>query len=169
MNASASFFVLAVAVAFGFGLPDKTANGSPEPVSQPIPFSHKQHSSLGLNCVECHVGARTADQAGLPETRKCMFCHATIKTDAPAIQKLAAAQKSGVPIKWVRVYHLPDFVFFSHASHYKAKVECVSCHGPVAQRDVLAQEVPTRMQTCVNCHKESNASTSCVLCHQLGQ
>jgi formate-dependent nitrite reductase cytochrome c552 subunit len=169
VNASAGFLLLAVGLASGFALQDKTANQNSEPVTQPIPFSHKQHSSLGLTCVECHVGAKSADQAEFPETRKCMFCHATIKTDAPAIQKLAAAQKSGVPIKWVRVYHLPDFVFFSHASHFKAKVECVSCHGPVATRDVLAQEVPARMQTCVNCHKERHASTSCVLCHQLGQ
>jgi formate-dependent nitrite reductase cytochrome c552 subunit len=138
-------------------------------VAQPIPFSHKQHASTGLACMECHAGAKTDDEAGLPETRKCMFCHMAIKADSPTIQRLAAAQKSGEAIPWVRLYRVPDFVFFSHGSHSKAKVDCVSCHGPVSSRDVLAQEVSTDMKTCVNCHKERHASTSCVLCHQLGQ
>lgn len=139
------------------------------PVAQPIPFSHKQHASTGLGCVECHAGVTTEDEAGLPETRKCMFCHITVKSDSPAIQRLAAAQKSGQAIPWVRIYREPAFVFFSHASHYKAKVECVNCHGPVSRRDVLGQEVSTNMKTCVSCHTARKVSTSCVLCHQLGQ
>jgi hypothetical protein len=140
-----------------------------QPVVQPLPFRHKQHMSAGMACLDCHAGAKTEEVAGLPETRRCMFCHVSIKTDSPAIRRLAALHKAGEPVPWVRIYHLPDFVFFSHASHAKAKIECVSCHGPVAERDVLAQEVPANMKTCVACHKEKQASTSCVLCHQLGQ
>jgi hypothetical protein len=150
-------------------LQNKIENRNMGPVPQPIPFSHKRHASIGLACLECHAGASTEDEAGLPETRKCMFCHVTIKSDSPAIQRLAAAQKRGQEIPWVRIYRVPDFVFFSHVSHFKSKVDCVSCHGPASRRDILGQEVSTNMKTCVSCHTERHASTSCVLCHQLGQ
>jgi len=98
-----------------------------------------------------------------------MFCHVTIKADSPAIRKLAKAKKTGEKIPWVRLYQVPDFVFFSHASHAAAGVGCASCHGAVAEREALAAEMPTNMQSCVACHKERHASISCVLCHQLGQ
>src|SRR5947199_3966487 len=95
-----------------------------EPVVQPVPFSHKRHATLGLKCVECHAGAKDKEHAGLPAVRTCMFCHVAVKADSPAIQKLAEAQKSGQPVPWARVYRVPAFVFFSHASHAKAGADC---------------------------------------------
>lgn len=141
----------------------------PEPITQPLPFSHKQHAALGLKCLECHAGARDKDHASLPPVRTCLFCHATVKADSPAIHKLAEAQKKGQAISWVRVYRLPAFVFFSHGNHSGAGVDCAACHGPVSDREVLSAEVSTRMQQCVTCHVARKASTECVLCHQLGQ
>ena len=143
---------------------------TPKPgAQQPIPFSHKQHASASLKCVDCHAGADTRDQAGLPAAQKCMQCHVSIKADSPEVQKIRDAAKTGEKIPWVRLYKVPDFVFFSHANHRKAGVECVTCHGPVAERTVLTKELPTNMKFCVDCHKQKNASTSCALCHQLGQ
>jgi hypothetical protein len=140
-----------------------------EPVAQPLPFSHKRHSTLGLKCVECHPGAKDKEHAGLPPVRTCLFCHVAVKADSPAIRKLDEAKKSGQPIGWARVYRVPGFVFFSHGNHAKAGVDCSECHGPVAERDVLSAEVSTRMQRCVSCHVTRKASIECVLCHQLGQ
>ena len=38
----------------------------------------------------------------------------------------------------MKIYSVPEYVWFSHAVHVKdAKLECVSCHGPVAEREVL--------------------------------
>ena len=142
--------------------------GGQTPVTQPIPFSHKAHVALDLKCLECHTGAKTADQAGIPKTGKCMACHVVVKPESPAIKILADADKAGKKIPWVRVYRVPDFVFFSHASHLKASLSCANCHGPVEQRDVLAKEVGTDMATCVKCHTARRASTDCALCHQLG-
>lgn len=147
---------------------DDKAEKPPQAVIQPLPFSHKRHRSAGLECIDCHAGAKTRETAGLPPVKKCMYCHVGILNDSPAIRRLAAAQKSGEPIQWVRVYRLPDFVFFSHASHAKAGVDCAICHGPAADRDVLAPEVSTKMQRCVDCHRERHASIECSLCHQLG-
>ena len=109
------------------------------------------------------------ERAGLPDAEKCMLCHMAIKTDSPAVQELARIHQDGKRLDWVRVYRVPDFVFFSHANHVNAHVECVSCHGPVEERDVLAKEVSTSMITCMNCHVAKKASISCYLCHELGQ
>jgi hypothetical protein len=141
----------------------------PQPIAQPLPFSHKTHAAAGLACLDCHAGAKAKESAGVAPPNKCMFCHISIKADSEPIRKLAQAQKSGQAIPWVRVYRVPAFVFFSHASHAKAGVECVTCHGPVAERDVLSAEISTKMQMCVNCHTARKASTECALCHQLGQ
>jgi hypothetical protein len=140
----------------------------PQPAAQPLPFSHKQHAAAGLKCLDCHTGAKTKEVAGLPPAGKCMYCHVSIKSESEPIRKLAAAQKNGTPIPWVRVYRVPAFVFFSHASHAKAGIECAACHGPVADRDVLSTEISTKMQTCVDCHTARKASNDCALCHQLG-
>lgn len=147
---------------------DDKVEKRPEPVVQPIPFSHKVHGASGLDCLDCHAGAKSQAAAGLPSAQKCMYCHVSIRTDSPAIRQIAAAQKTGEPIQWVHIYRVPDFVFFSHASHSKAGVDCTNCHGPVAERDVLSLEVSTKMQRCVACHRERRAATDCALCHQLG-
>ncbi len=136
---------------------------------QPVPFSHKQHVAAGLSCQDCHASVVKKERAGLPDAEKCMLCHTAIKTDSPAVQKLAGIYKDGTRLDWVRVYRVPDFVFFSHASHVNAGVGCASCHGPVEERDVLAKEISTSMITCMNCHVAKKVSIRCYLCHELGQ
>ena len=74
-----------------------------------------------------------------PATAICMSCHQAIATDRPAIQKLAAFAKAGTPVPWVRVYDTPEYVFWSHGAHLTAKVDCVECHGTVAEQDVMQQ------------------------------
>ena len=140
-----------------------------EVAPQPVPFSHRQHVAAALACQDCHANAAKKERAGLPDAEKCMLCHATIKTDSPEVRKLAQIHKDGKKLDWVRVYRVPDFVFFSHANHVNANVACASCHGPVAERDVLAKEISTSMISCMNCHVESKASITCYLCHELGQ
>ena len=136
---------------------------------QPVPFSHKQHAAAGMSCVDCHAGAATKERAGLPASDRCMLCHQTIATEREAVQRLADLAGKGRPIEWVRVYRVPDFVFFSHARHLGAGVECAACHGSVAEREVLAKEVSTSMTTCMGCHKAKGVSNNCHLCHELGQ
>jgi hypothetical protein len=97
--------------------------------------------------------------SGLPQGRQ--------KAESPEIRQLAEVHKRGERVQWVRVYSVPDYVFFSHASHLKAGEQCITCHGPVEERDVLAKEVSTSMVACMNCHAKRKASNDCVLCHQL--
>ena len=86
---------------------------------QPIAYSHKKHIALGLRCLDCHKDATQKEQAGLPATAVCMTCHATIKAESPEIRRLAGIHKRGEKVHWVRVYNVPDFVFFGHASHLR--------------------------------------------------
>src|SRR5947199_4027796 len=104
-----------------------TALGAP---GEPVPFSHKRHAELKIECAYCHEKAATAERAGFPAASKCMVCHREVAKDAATIQRLAAVDKDTAIVPEKSVYQLADFVFFSHARH-KAKVSCDSCHGNV--------------------------------------
>ena len=140
-----------------------------EVAPQPVAFNHKLHVEKGLKCVDCHKGAEKKRAAGLPEMKDCMLCHQTIATDSPEIQKMVMLGRQKMKFDWVRVYQVPDFVFFSHKNHVKAGETCETCHGPVATREVLAKEVSTNMTACMNCHAQKGATTECFFCHELGQ
>lgn len=135
---------------------------------QPIAFSHRQHVEVGLKCADCHPGAAKGERAGLPAAASCLVCHRTIRADSAEVRKLHDYQSKGGRIPWVRVYRVPEFVFFSHASHTQAGVACESCHGAVSKRDVLQKEVSTSMTACMNCHAARRVSNDCHFCHALG-
>ncbi len=156
MDAAAWLLVLV----FGF---DTTASA---PV-QPLPYSHKTHLALGLKCAGCHVNPEPGDRMEFPATGKCMACHATLAKDKPAIQKLAEFAKSKQPIPWARVYAVSAGVYWNHRSHLEAGVKCETCHGPVAQMDVMANVTSvTTMAGCVECHRQMKAGTGCAFCHE---
>ena len=136
---------------------------------QPVAFSHKDHILLGMSCRKCHPHAQEKERAGLPTISKCMLCHIRIGTEKPAIQQLAQIHRESRDLEWIRVYRIPDFVFFSHASHVNSGIACESCHGPVQDRHVLNKEVTTNMESCMNCHATRKVSMECHFCHELGQ
>jgi hypothetical protein len=133
---------------------------------QPLPYSHKTHIKLGLQCRSCHTNPDAGKLMTYPPTVVCMGCHQAIATDRPSIQKLAEFAKTGEPIPWVRVYRVPDYVYWRHGTHLEAEVTCAECHGPVAVRDVIAVETNvTRMLGCVTCHDKRQSYTDCAACH----
>lgn len=134
---------------------------------QPLPYSHKVHAGdLKLACKMCHVNPDPGELMTLPATSTCMKCHSAVKTESPHIQKLAAAAKEGKDIKWVRVYRIPGYVFFSHKAHVDAGATCQECHGEVATRDQLFKERPNNMGACMECHRQKKASIDCAFCHE---
>ena len=137
-----------------------------DPPAQPIPFNHKTHAAQGVKCLDCHSIRPPGDRAGYPGEATCMGCHTSIKKESPAIQKLAEFAKDKKPVPWVRVYKVPKTVYFSHQVHHKqAGVDCAVCHGPVAEREVIALERATSMAECMKCHDQYKASNKCDLCH----
>ncbi len=98
-----------------------------------------------------------------------MTCHEGIKKDSAAIRRLATYQGEGKSLPWARVYQIPDYVFFSHAKHVGAKVDCAACHGSVTRSDTLRREVRINMKFCMDCHRARSARNECNVCHELGQ
>lgn len=134
-----------------------------------IPFSHKKHAPLKLDCAYCHTTAKTGDRANQPEAGTCMTCHIQIARDKPDIARLAALPKTA-PIDPERsVYMLAEFAFFSHARHRTAKLDCQKCHGAVYEMEEVVQVLPMTMKACVTCHRTMHAATACTKCHELGQ
>lgn len=136
---------------------------------QPLPFSHKFHiGTVHLECFDCHTyPQKFGADITYPPTSTCMGCHYIIAREKPTIQKLAAFAKANKPIPWVKVYTLPDFVFFDHRMHLVNNVECETCHGNLAEQDVVTSDWPAnRMTFCQPCHVKSKAATACNTCHE---
>jgi len=133
---------------------------------QPLAFSHKQHAGdNGIHCLFCHRYAPKSPLAGIPAVADCSACHQFISPDAPEIKKLMAYQEKREPIPWVRVYSLPDHVYFPHMMHIRAKVDCTSCHGAVASMERITRSASLKMGWCLNCHRQHKASIDCWICH----
>jgi hypothetical protein len=146
-------------------VPDNPAE-HPAP-EQPLPYSHKQHLALGLQCKECHVNPEPGNLMTFPSTDKCMQCHVTIAKDKPAIMKLAEYSKSKEPIPWVRVYKVLPGVQWSHQPHLAANVKCETCHGNVSQMATMSEVTSvTTMYACLHCHEMNQAKIACETCHK---
>lgn len=134
--------------------------------TQPIPFSHKLHAGeQNLKCATCHKNADPGERMGLASAAMCMQCHEDVKADSPAIQKLAGFAKDKREIRWVRVYEIPSYVFFSHRSHLNAGAACAECHGEVKELEQMYQAKKINMASCMNCHQAKGASVDCTFCH----
>ena len=129
---------------------------------QPVKFSHRVHAGENkINCIYCHTGVNESKYASIPSTNLCLNCHNVIRygtnTGEAEIDKIHNAVDQGKSISWVRVYKLPDFVFFSHAQHVRVgKIDCKECHGDVANMGRIQQFTDLSMGWCMNCHKKTN-------------
>ena len=135
---------------------------------QPLPFSHKVHSTIAkLACQDCHpTPTKFGADMGIPPSSTCMACHILIAKDKPAIRKLAEMAAGEQAIAWVRVYRLADFVFFDHRYHLMNQTKCQDCHGAVAEQDVVTDELgATKMVFCQACHTKMRAAGGCGTCH----
>ena len=124
------------------------------PLDQPVPFSHQHHvGGLGIDCRYCHTSVTQSSFAGLPPTETCMTCHSQIWKDAPVLKPVRDSFQTGNPIKWTRVYDLPDYVYFNHSIHVNKGVACVTCHGRVDEMPITWKTQPLYMRWCLDCHR----------------
>lgn len=166
---------LAAAVALASGAVALLGAALPPAPAQPIKFNHKIHAGDNrIGCTSCHAYAEHGPVAGIPSMARCQGCHKFVKNDPdhPAIDKeLKALQpilQDGKPIDWVRVYRVPDHVYFTHERHLasKAKLKCQDCHGPVETMEVMRQVSPLTMGWCLDCHERKKAPRDCWTCHK---
>jgi hypothetical protein len=159
---------------------------------QPIRFQHKRMSgkpnwvedangkkvNLGghnIPCRYCHVMPYKGRHSTLPSTDMCMNCHNTVGQDKEWVLVLKQYWDRGEPIPWVKVFDLPDFVYYDHSAHLnakndegKAKLDCPDCHINITEAVTVQVETPFNMGWCIDCHRkpDMNASIDCVACHR---
>lgn len=158
---------------------------------QPIAFNHQIHAEqYKIDCQYCHADARRSEYAGIPSVSRCMGCHKITAADRPEVQKLAGYFNQNQPIPWVRIFKVPEYVYFPHKAHVRANVKCQTCHGEVEKMVVVEARTgqnlvndllnlaglartstPLTMGWCVECHTTMNAKEKtkapleCATCH----
>jgi hypothetical protein len=126
--------------------------------AQPVPYSHALHAGqLGLDCRYCHVNVEREAAATLPPTQTCMNCHNTIRSASPKLAQVRESYATGMPVEWIKVHDLPDFVYFNHSAHVTRGVGCVECHGRIDKMEVVYQAQPLTMGWCLDCHRRPEA------------
>jgi Cytochrome c7 and related cytochrome c len=134
---------------------------------QPIPFSHRIHAGVkDISCFFCHPGAADSPRAGVPPLQTCMLCHDHIIRHFPPVAEERRMFAEGKPVEWVRVNHLPEFVYFDHQMHLLRGIDCGRCHGDVRAMDRIKQPQEFTMGFCIQCHRDNDAPTKCYVCHR---
>ena len=137
----------------GFGGSPKTFAVGYQP-EQPVPYSHRLHAGeLGLSCRYCHTTVDVAAKAAIPPTQTCMNCHAKIRVSSEKLTPVRESYATGMPIRWVRVHDLPQYVYFNHAAHVVRGVGCAECHGRVDKMETVKQVATLSMGWCLDCHR----------------
>ena len=74
---------------------------------------------------------------------------------------------SDIPIEWVKVHQLPDYVYFDHSRHVNSGVSCVSCHGRIDTMNVVHQGQPLSMRWRSEEHTSELQSPDHLVCRLL--
>ncbi len=136
-----------------YGGSPRTTDVGYSPV-QPVPFSHRLHAGeLAIDCRYCHNTVEGAAHAAVPPTATCMNCHGSIATESEKLRTIRDSAESGDPVPWVRVHHLPEYVYFDHSAHVSRGVGCVSCHGRIDRMEQVYQAERLSMGWCLECHR----------------
>jgi len=126
--------------------------------AQPVPYSHALHAGeMGIDCRYCHTTVELAAHAMVPPTQTCMNCHTNIRATSPKLVAVRESNATGMPVPWVRVHDLPDYVYFNHSAHVRRGVGCVECHDRVDKMDVVYQAKKLSMGWCLDCHRNPDA------------
>ena len=92
-----------------------------EPI-QPVPFSHAVHAGqLGMDCRYCHTTVEKSWFSNIPSASTCMNCHNQVLKDDPRLALVRESATNGVPIPWVQIHRVPDYVYFNHSVHVRAR------------------------------------------------
>ena len=122
--------------------------------TQPVPYSHALHvGQLGMDCRYCHSGVEETPHASVPPTQTCMNCHSKVRASSEKLIPVRESYATGMPVPWIRVHDLPDYVYFDHSAHVRRGVGCVSCHGRIDTMEVVFQAEPLSMGWCLECHR----------------
>lgn len=139
--------------------------------TQPIKFSHVTHVQQNrMECQYCHWSVAKSSFAAIPEVETCAGCHKMLvkgreEWQKEEINKLMSYWDNQEPVPWEKVHVMPNHVKFNHKRHVKAGVSCDSCHGQVAEMEVVERQSSMKMGWCIDCHRQQGTSIDCYTCH----
>lgn len=136
---------------------------------QPIAYNHAVHIANGMDCTDCHAGARDQVRATLPDIDTCLMCHAEAVSQSAEEAKIRSFAAAGQQIPWHQLTRVPAHVYFSHRRHVAlGGLECADCHGPMETRTEppRAPFRPVTMDACVDCHQQRKVGNDCNACHR---
>lgn len=138
-------------------------------------------------CMNCHkFVTATAGALKVEETNATEESRAAQPVISDELAKIYGAlglddnrepdqSKASMPVEWIKVHNLPDYVYFDHRAHITVGVACQKCHGNIEAMERVRQVENLSMGWCVNCHRQANeigvqgnpvhASTDCTTCH----
>ena len=140
-------------------------------VVQPIAYNHRVHiENAGMQCTDCHVHAKDMASATVPSLEVCQNCHSVEPVSkSPEELKVLKYVADKKEIPWIRIYEVPEHVYFSHRRHViGGKLECEACHGNMNEQTqpVTTAFLPVTMENCMNCHRQRKVSNDCLACHR---
>lgn len=127
---------------------------------------------FGIPCLFCHTMSEKGRHSTVPSLDICMKCHNYVGHDKEGVIKLREYWDKRIPVKWRKIYNLPDFIYTSHYWHLKANrksgvfLKCVDCHGEVEKMKSVTVQSSLKMGWCVDCHKEAKVYYFCMVCHK---
>ena len=106
-----------------------------------------------MDCRYCHAAVEVSANATVPPTQICMNCHKLVLPNSEKLLPIRESFATGKPMQWVRVHKIPDYAYFNHGVHVRAGVGCETCHGTIADMEVVMQKKPLSMGWCLDCHR----------------
>ncbi|MFN7132749.1 MAG: cytochrome c3 family protein [Myxococcales bacterium] len=140
-----------------------------------VAFNHQLHIEQGMECDSCHGSVSESGKASdlnLPKEADCETCHdiAAARDGKPTDPPAACVTchpgfdptVHKAPQRWV----FPDpNLRFPHDVHVKKNVACDTCHGDVSKVGLATRQNLPKMETCLKCHDNRQASARCETCH----
>jgi cytochrome c7-like protein len=142
-----------------------------------VAFSHKKHTGMSLECVDCHAAAKTSEQAAdvlLPRDEVCAKCHAPAPIKEP--RKLtvssfnhrlhAAIPKMNLVI--LAAIRSGSYLAVPHEQleeQLESAGSCTTCHRGMAESEEVSMAAFPHMADCLVCHSDIEVPFSCEKCH----
>lgn len=94
------------------------------------------------------------------------------ESDEPVLQteiaKVLWHWENKVPVRWVKVHDLADFVYFDHSRHMAAGLDCAECHGAIESMERVHRTYSLKMAWCLDCHRQAPTDITTDQYHQAG-
>lgn len=125
-------------------------------------FSHQYHvEEEGIECIDCHAADEsvTGSDNLIPEMDVCGDCHDL--DDEENCDPCHANPDDPSEANRITEYNQ----LFSHQKHINASLECITCHGNVANTGIDQHLNIPKMTECMDCHETKTVSVDCQTCH----